>query len=144
MKRLWIIVVMLSVCLALGTSALAKNDHADKHGKDRDHVIRHDRDGDHDRDRHEHKAHAREHRDNDDKRKGFTAKHDRRPPGWDHGRKVGWGGCNVPPGQAKKVGCQDQGHRHEAHTRPVIVRRPIVRRPTARVTAGGRATATVN
>lgn len=29
----------------------------------------------------------------------------KRPPGWDHGRKTGWGDCNVPPGQAKKVGC---------------------------------------
>jgi hypothetical protein len=56
----------------------------------------------------------------------------------------------VPPGQAKKMGCHDQAHhrepehRIEAHTKPVIVRRPIVRRPTARVTAEGRATATVN
>ncbi len=28
-----------------------------------------------------------------------------RPPGWDRGRKSGWGNCDVPPGQAKKVGC---------------------------------------
>ncbi len=27
------------------------------------------------------------------------------PPGWSHGRKTGWGDCNVPPGQAKKYGC---------------------------------------
>ncbi len=30
-----------------------------------------------------------------------------RPPGWDHGRKVGWGDCDVPPGQAKKMGCRN-------------------------------------
>jgi hypothetical protein len=28
-----------------------------------------------------------------------------RPPGWDSGRKVGWGNCDLPPGQAKKYGC---------------------------------------
>ncbi len=27
------------------------------------------------------------------------------PPGWEKGRKTGWGDCDVPPGQAKKVGC---------------------------------------
>jgi len=28
-----------------------------------------------------------------------------RPPGWDRGRKTGWGACGVPPGLAKKAGC---------------------------------------
>jgi hypothetical protein len=28
-----------------------------------------------------------------------------RPEGWDHGKKVGWGDCNMPPGQARKSGC---------------------------------------
>lgn len=27
----------------------------------------------------------------------------KRPPGWDRGRKTGWHGSPVPPGQAKKV-----------------------------------------
>jgi hypothetical protein len=27
------------------------------------------------------------------------------PPGWSHGRKVGWGSCDEPPGQAGKDGC---------------------------------------
>jgi hypothetical protein len=31
-----------------------------------------------------------------------------RPPGWDRGRKVGWGNCDVPPGLAKKVGCTNR------------------------------------
>ncbi len=31
--------------------------------------------------------------------------YDQRPRGWDKGRKTGWGDCDVPPGQAKKVGC---------------------------------------
>ena len=29
-----------------------------------------------------------------------------RPTGWDRGRKVGWGNCDMPPGLAKKVGCR--------------------------------------
>jgi len=28
------------------------------------------------------------------------------PPGWDKGKKTGWGDCNLPPGQAKKHGCE--------------------------------------
>lgn len=30
-----------------------------------------------------------------------------RPQGWDRGRKRGWRGCDLPPGQAKKYGCQN-------------------------------------
>jgi hypothetical protein len=40
-------------------------------------------------------------------RSRWQAEHRRnehRPNGWDHGRKTGWGGNNVPPGQAKKDG----------------------------------------
>ena len=29
-----------------------------------------------------------------------------RPRGWDRGRKVGWGACDLPPGLAKKYGCR--------------------------------------
>jgi hypothetical protein len=35
----------------------------------------------------------------------WTFGNDRRPAGWDKGRKTGWGDCDVPPGQAKKTGC---------------------------------------
>jgi hypothetical protein len=35
---------------------------------------------------------------------GFSTRSNR-PPGWNRGRKVGWGNCDVPPGQAKKIGC---------------------------------------
>ena len=30
-------------------------------------------------------------------------KYFKRPPGWDRGRKTGWGQYDMPPGQAKKV-----------------------------------------
>lgn len=39
-----------------------------------------------------------------------------RPPGWDKGKKTGWGNCDVPPGQAKKQGCNSSRTR-----RPIIV-----------------------
>lgn len=41
---------------------------------------------------------------------------DGRPPGWSHGRKVGWRGCDLPPGQAKKQGCYG-GRRYGYRTR---------------------------
>jgi Ni/Co efflux regulator RcnB len=41
-----------------------------------------------------------------------------RPPGWDKGKKTGWGNCDVPPGQAKKQGCNSSRTR-----RPIIVAR---------------------
>jgi hypothetical protein len=38
--------------------------------------------------------------------------HDRddgwRRGGWDRGRRVGWRGCDLPPGLAKKYGCYDR------------------------------------
>ena len=46
---------------------------------------------------------------------------DGRPYGWNRGRKVGWGNCDLPPGLAKKYGCSD---------RVIILReRPVYRRP---------------
>lgn len=48
---------------------------------------------------------------NRDRDRAWRREHYRRthaqntPPGWRKGRKTGWGGCDVPPGQAKKVGC---------------------------------------
>lgn len=35
--------------------------------------------------------------------RGFATR-SARPQGWDRGRKVGWGNCRLPPGQAKKYG----------------------------------------
>ena len=32
-----------------------------------------------------------------------------RPSGWDQGKKTGWGDCDVPPGLAKKRGCDSHG-----------------------------------
>ena len=40
-----------------------------------------------------------------------------RPPGWDRGRKVGWGNCDMPPGQAKKYGCRSTLFRQDRYPR---------------------------
>jgi hypothetical protein len=83
----------LVLCVTLVPCAYAKGGHGNGHGGDRDkHADRdHDRDGDHDRD------------DN------------KRPAGWDKGKKTGWGDCDVPPGQVKKQGCHPDSHHHVAH-----------------------------
>lgn len=39
------------------------------------------------------------------------------PPGWYHGRKEGWRGCSLPPGLAKKYGC-DAYYRDGYYYRP--------------------------
>jgi hypothetical protein len=86
-------------CMLMGSAAFAKDHDRDEHkGKGPQHRnVRWDRD--HDRD------------------------HDRRPPGWDKGKKKGWGDCDVPPGQAKKHGCYDRD-RHHHHARRVVRRTP--------------------
>jgi hypothetical protein len=81
-----------------------------------------------------HVGHVR--RDHDDRdRDHHLVRTSGRPPGWSHGRKTGWGDCDVPPGQAKKIGCRHDIHRHH---RVVVHRTPttgtvIVRRPTGTV-----------
>lgn len=67
------------------------------HAKDRDKDRDHDRDADHDRDR-----------DRDHDRDARNT-----PPGWKHGKKKGWGDCDVPPGQAKKMGCDGDHDRDD-------------------------------
>jgi hypothetical protein len=68
-----------------------------------------DRDGDGDRDywRHRHYRHHRRHHDDDDDGRWRNGRwNGGTPPGWQHGRKVGWGNSDLPPGQAKKQGWQ--------------------------------------
>ncbi len=47
---------------------------------------------------------------------------DGRPYGWNQGRKVGWGNCDLPPGLAKKYGC---GNRNTIILRERPVQRPV-------------------
>lgn len=54
------------------------------------------------------------------------------PQGWSKGKKTGWGNCGLPPGQAKKYGCQtyryngrDYYYYHDDAGR-IVVRRPSI------------------
>ena len=118
---------------------------------------------DHDRDDHKGKGHERvEGRWDRDRDRGVQHRdvrwdrdHDRdhRPPGWDKGKKKGWGDCDVPPGQAKKHGCYDRDRHHHArrvtHHRPTTTQRQPVRgvwqhpRPTTSTTTTTTRTANV-
>ena len=54
------------------------------------------------------------------------------PPGWSHGKKTGWGNCGMPPGQAKKYGCQTYTYQgrpyyyYQEDDGRTIVRRPAI------------------
>ncbi len=148
---------LIGACLALlAGSAVAKD-----HGRDRDRddrgrarfEHRNDRDrwrGDRDRrfryvddrsrerDRERARARWRE-REREREHARIAAERSRRPPGWSKGKKTGWGDCDVPPGQAKKVGCQPDrhaGYPRRDGRRPVIVTRTPTT-TTRPVIAGG-------
>ena len=91
-----------------------------------------------DKDNHQH-GNKQADRDDDrgwDHRDGYEYRtygdRDERPPGWNHGKKTGWGNCGLPPGQAKKYGCRTyvyQGRPHyyyQDEVGRIIVRRPII------------------
>jgi len=63
---------------------------------------------------------------------------DGRPPGWSKGKKTGWGNCGMPPGQAKKYGCNTysyQGRNYYYYEDPAG--QIYVRRPSISVDLGG-------
>lgn len=96
--RLFKNLLLATIALALVPAAFAKNKDKDRDkGKDRRESVR-DHDHDYDRDHDKHSIAQN------------------RPPGWDKGKKTGWGDCNVPPRQAKKSGC-DSGTAHHDHDR---------------------------
>lgn len=89
--------------------------------------------------RHNDQGARREERDDDDRweRRGdyeyrTYGQHDGVPPGWSRGRKTGWGNCGLPPGQAKKYGCQSYRYsgRDYYYYRDdggrIVVRRPSI------------------
>jgi len=57
---------------------------------------------------------------------------DGRPPGWSRGKKTGWKNCGLPPGQAKKYGCQTYIYEgrpyyyYQDEIGRIVVRRPII------------------
>jgi hypothetical protein len=157
MSRRWLAVLALMAALGVAAPALMadhgwdkdKGEGHGKHFREDDHGRRGDRD-DHAR-RGDRNDHARG-GDRDDRRRGdrddarwerrgryeyHTYDRDGRPPGWARGRRVGWGYCGLPPGQAKKYGCYSymhEGRRYYYYHDDVG--RIIVRRPTVVVHAG--------
>jgi hypothetical protein len=88
MRKFWFASLALAVCLMFSGTALAKGDkgnHGNGQGNSAGHGHGHDTDG------------------------------DNRPPGWDKGKKSGWGDCDLPPGQAKKQGCNSTQTAHHHH-----------------------------
>jgi len=85
MTRNWVAAATVLMCIVMGTSATAKDQGRSK-GM-----------GKHDGARWEHRDRDRDIR--------WERDRSRRPAGWSKGKKKGWGNCNLPPGQAKKQGC---------------------------------------
>jgi hypothetical protein len=104
------VTILALIAVGCGT-ALADHGNKDKHGKKYDDTGWERRDG--------YEYHT-------------YGKHDGNPPGWSKGKKTGWGNCGLPPGQAKKYGCQTytyQGRPHYYYRDEqgrIVVRRPII------------------
>jgi hypothetical protein len=114
--RFWLILSGVLALSPLPVLAQGRGHGGGEKEKDRDRVERHDRDHDRDADRDRDRD-----RDNDrDDHHGTIFSRDshgpaNRPPGWDHGRKKGWGDCDEPPGLAKKDGCHSEAVVHHRH-----------------------------
>jgi len=105
-RFLQFLVALLCVTLTPGVRAQGHSGGHGNHGGG----VSHDRDDD--RDRHADRDHDRD--DNHD-RDSHSDKNVNRPAGWDKGKKKGWGDCDVPPGQVKKLGCHPNSAHHVAH-----------------------------
>ncbi len=133
MKRPLLLALLLAFALSTGAFAQGNSGNAPGkgHGKGNPHNAQRDDDRDNDRG-----YNAR--RDDDDRwerRGGFeyrTYDQGQRPPGWSKGKKTGWGNCDLPPGQAKKYGCNSYRYQGRTHywyqddQGRIIVRRPVI------------------
>jgi hypothetical protein len=127
MKQRFFWILMLGA--ALSTSALAQGNSGNAHGKGHGKGNPHNAQGD-DRDRDQD-------RDGDgwEVRNGWEYRNyqpGQNPPGWSKGKKTGWGNCNLPPGQAKKYGCNQYRYQgrdyywYKDDGGRIIVRRPSI------------------
>lgn len=148
MSKRWLAILALIAALGVAAPALMA-DHGWDKDKDNGHGRKHFRDDEHGRrgDRSDQRRDWREdrhRRDRDDdrwERRGSyeyrTFDRDGRPPGWAHGRKVGWTYCGLPPGQAKKYGCYSYMYqRRRYYYYYNDIGQIIIRRPTVIVHAG--------
>jgi hypothetical protein len=111
--------------LVLSTAALAApgNGNGNGHGKGNPHNAQRE-DDDRDEGRGEWQA-----------RNGWeyrTYRPGQAPPGWSKGKKAGWGNCNLPPGQAKKYGCNQYRYQgrdyywYKDEGGHIVIRRPSI------------------
>lgn len=116
MAKHWIAAVALTTALSVAPALRGDNGKHKEHGKG-------------------HEKHAYAHEEGWERRGDFeyrTFGRGEHPPGWNQGRKTGWGNCGMPPGQAKKYGCRSfvyQGRQHyyyQDNDRRIVVRRPII------------------
>lgn len=117
MSRRWFAGLALVAALGLCTPALMA-ENGKSQGKGNPHAANHSSDqGWEDRDGYQYRSYSNP---------------NERPPGWNHGKKTGWGNCGMPPGQAKKYGCRTyeyQGRPHyyyQDNHGVIVVRRPVV------------------
>lgn len=108
-------VASLAICAALttGTAFARDNDHnRDKGSVSHQNTVRNrDRDRARDRWREREWREARERERRRDHRRNFMFGGNGQPYGWTQGRKTGWRNCDLPPGQAKKAGCNSTWYR---------------------------------
>ncbi len=125
MKRPTICTILLGCVLCSMNVVAQGNGHGNGHGKGNPHNIQQGDDGNP----------GRGHESSWTRRDGWeyrTYDGDQRPPGWSHGKKKGWGDCDLPPGQAKKYGCNSyfyegrQYHWYQDEAGRIIVRRPVI------------------
>jgi hypothetical protein len=122
MLKHWFAKVLFICALAIAVPMLADQGKGKGHGKGNPH---------------NNQASDRDDRDDRWERRGdyeyrTYGEHEGVPPGWSKGKKTGWGNCGLPPGQAKKYGCQSYryGGRDYYYYRDdagrIIVRRPSI------------------
>ena len=126
MKKHWFCAVALLAMLSFAAqSALADKDKGQGHGNGHGLAAK-----DHDDDDHGGNHDGWERRGEFEYR--TYSDRDGTPPGWNHGKKTGWGNCGMPPGQAKKYGCRTYTHEGRPYyyyrddDGRTVVRRPII------------------
>jgi hypothetical protein len=118
MSKHWLMAFTLVATLAVSGPAFADHDdddHGHGHGKGNPHER-------HEEDRWERRGNYEYH----------VFEGDRRPPGWRRGKKTGWKNCGLPPGQAKKYGCQTYAYQGQTYyyyqddAGRIVVQRPVI------------------
>jgi hypothetical protein len=119
----------LIMSLALSMSVTAQGNSGKAHGNG------HSKGNSHDAQRDDDNGHGHHHGARWEERNGWEYRsyaEGQYPPGWSKGKKTGWGNCDLPPGQAKKYGCNQYRYQgrdyywYRDDVGRIIVRRPVI------------------